>query len=72
MVWVTWPSPGSGGHSVHKDIATKDDLFSRQMHHYVGFGMSHAQFEHANFTLPLIEAKTAAEAYILEGVAAAP
>ena len=56
---------GQRRHAVQEDIATKDDLLSRQMHHHVGFGMSHAQFEHVDFTLPLIEGKTAAEMVIV-------
>jgi len=34
--------------------------------------MSHAQFEHADFPLSLIEGKTAAETHVLYGVAATP
>jgi hypothetical protein len=63
---------GQRRHGVHKDVAAKDDLFSRQMHHHVGFGMSHTQIKHANFTLSLIQAKTVAEADVLRDVAAAP
>jgi hypothetical protein len=46
---------GQRRHRVHEDITAKDDPLSGQMHHDVGFGMSHAQIEYADLSLPLIK-----------------
>ena len=57
---------------LHLTVVEASCSYWRSLRYDIGFGMPHAQFQHADLTLPLIEGKTAAEAHILRGVAATP